>query len=135
MMICAAIFQTFDAFGIVYSGALRGAGDTVWPGLITIIYSWLFIVLGGWLLVKFAPDISSLGPWIAASVYIIVFGMTMWRRFANGRWRSIRLVPTLQQEASEVAPLVPTPPATVPAASVEDLAESIAESTQPGGPR
>ena len=30
LMICAAVFQTVDAFGITYTGALRGAGDTVW---------------------------------------------------------------------------------------------------------
>src|SRR5690606_20979605 len=92
LLICAAIFQTFDAFGIIYSGALRGAGDTVWPGVITIIYSWLFIVLGGILMVKFAPGLESIGPWIAASVYIIMFGLTLWRRFEGGRWRAIQLL-------------------------------------------
>ncbi|MHC4993358.1 MAG: MATE family efflux transporter, partial [Planctomycetota bacterium] len=49
LLICAAVFQTVDAFGIVYTGALRGAGDTVWPGVVTVIYSWSLIVGGGWL--------------------------------------------------------------------------------------
>jgi multidrug resistance protein, MATE family len=92
LLICAAVFQTFDAFGIVFTGALRGAGDTLWPGMMTVIYSWVFIVFGGWLFIRFAPGLESIGPWIAASIYIILFGMTVWWRFATGRWRSISLL-------------------------------------------
>lgn len=125
LMICAAVFQTFDAFGIVYSGALRGAGDTVWPGIITIIYSWLFIVLGGWLLVRYAPGLESIGPWIAASVYIILFGLTMWRRFARGRWRSFRLVDRDTDGGTELGAVLGEPPASLPYAAVRDLAESM----------
>lgn len=129
LMICAAVFQTFDAFGIVYSGALRGAGDTIWPGLVTIVYSWLFIVLGGWLLVRYAPGLESIGPWIAASVYIIIFGLTMWRRFANGRWRSIRLLHPEAMATTDLAAISPLPPETLPQGAVRDLAESLGEST------
>lgn len=91
LMICAAVFQTVDAFGITYTGALRGAGDTVWPGVVTIIYSWLFIVAGGWAIAETWPGLESVGPWIAASVYVIVYGLTMSWRFESGRWRAIRL--------------------------------------------
>ncbi len=92
MMICAAIFQTFDALGIVYSGALRGAGDTIVPGVLTVVLSWGVIVGGGWLLATRVPEWSSLGPWIASAVYIILLGFAMAGRFESGRWRSIRLV-------------------------------------------
>jgi MATE family multidrug resistance protein len=92
IMICTAIFQTFDAFGIIYTGALRGAGDTVWPGVVTMIYSWVFIVGGGYAIVHLMPQLESIGPWIVCAFYIILYGMTMWRRFANGRWRSIDLL-------------------------------------------
>lgn len=92
LLICAAIFQTFDALGIIYSGALRGAGDTVWPGVITIFYSWTFIVGGGWVFVQYMPQLESVGPWIGAGAYIIVLGVTMAWRFEAGRWRSISLL-------------------------------------------
>ena len=94
LMICAAIFQTADAFGITYSGALRGAGDTVWPGVVTVIYSWVFIVAGGWSIAVLWPQLGSVGPWIAASAFVIAYGVTIWRRFEGGRWRSIRLLST-----------------------------------------
>ncbi len=94
LMICAAVFQTMDAFGITYTGALRGAGDTVWPGLVTIVYSWVFIVAGGWSIAILWPGLESVGPWIAAAFYLLVFGATMWWRFESGRWRKIKLLVT-----------------------------------------
>jgi MATE family multidrug resistance protein len=92
LMICAAAFQTLDAFGIVYTGALRGAGDTVWPGVMTILYSWAFLVAGGWLMTRIWPELESIGPWLGATAYIVVYGLTMAARFESGRWRAIDLL-------------------------------------------
>lgn len=92
MMICAAVFQTFDALGIVYSGALRGAGDTIFPGLVTVALSWTVIVGGGWWLATRHPELSSLGPWVASASYIILLGFAMAARFESGRWRRIALL-------------------------------------------
>jgi MATE family multidrug resistance protein len=128
LLICAAIFQTFDAFGIIFSGALRGAGDTVWPGVVTLIYSWVFLAGGGWLLVRYLPQWESIGPWIAASVYIILFGMTMWVRFSRGAWRSIKLLDNAVSQAARVAPMTEGPPDSRPDTAYEDLAEPIAHS-------
>ena len=92
LMICAAVFQTADAFGIAYTGALRGAGDTVWPGMVTVVYSWGFIVIGGWSMAVLWPGLESVGPWMSAAAFVILYGLTMWWRFETGRWRSISLL-------------------------------------------
>ena len=92
IMICAAIFQAFDAVGIVYTGALRGAGDTFWPGVITISLSWSLIVGGGVWIAYAYPQLGSVGPWIGSTVYIIVLGVAMVWRFERGPWRTHRLV-------------------------------------------
>lgn len=92
IMICAALFQFFDAIGIVYGGALRGAGDTTWPAVLTVILSWTLIVGLGGLLVWWRPDWGSLGPWIGASLYISVLGLLLGWRFETQRWRSIDLL-------------------------------------------
>ncbi|MCP3902459.1 MAG: MATE family efflux transporter [Planctomycetes bacterium] len=126
LMICAALFQTVDAFGIVYNGALRGAGDTVWPGIVTVIFSWVFIIGGGYLAVGLRPEWESVGPWIAAAVYIIVFGVTMAWRFESGRWRSIKLLAPEEREAARVAPLGPGLPPGEAEAAVRDIAEELA---------
>jgi len=107
MMICAAIFQTFDAIGIVYSGALRGAGDTTVPGVATVVLSWTVIVGGGWLLATRVPEWTSLGPWIAAAAYVIILGVFMGGRFEGGRWRSIKLLRGTDDSRHELSS--PTP--------------------------
>lgn len=102
LMVAAAFFQVFDAVGIVLIGALRGAGDTLWPGVMTIILSWSVIVGGGWALVRFAPGLGPLGPWIAASAYIALFaGILLWR-WRRGAWRSIRVLETPEEEAARL---------------------------------
>jgi len=92
LLICAALFQTADSVGIVYIGALRGAGDTVWPGVLATVLSWTVIVGLGWFLAARPPELESVGPWIAASLYIIALGIAMAVRFERGKWRDIKLV-------------------------------------------
>lgn len=92
VMICAAVFQLFDAVGIVYIGALRGAGDTRWPMLVVILLSWSIIIGGGYAMVRGLPQLKSIGPWIAGSVYVIILGILMAWRFETGKWQKIDLL-------------------------------------------
>jgi MATE family multidrug resistance protein len=119
LMICAAVFQTMDAIGIIYTGALRGAGDTVWPGVVTMLMAWLVLVAGGWLMLRLFPGLESVGPWIAAAAYVIFYGFAMWWRFESGRWRSISLVAAAPGERGPVrgGAEEPAPPAACPAGS------------------
>ncbi|MBL9141212.1 MAG: MATE family efflux transporter [Phycisphaerae bacterium] len=104
IMIAAAIFQTFDAVGIVLIGALRGAGDTLWPSMVTIALSWSLIIGLGVTLVTLAPGLGPLAPWIAAAVYIAAFGAAMAWRWRSGAWRSITILRGVKAEAALAAP-------------------------------
>jgi MATE family multidrug resistance protein len=124
MLILVAIFQSIDALGIVYSGALRGAGDTVWPGIVTAVYSWVFIVGGGWIAVTYFEEIGSIGPWIAAATYVILIGLTMAVRFERGGWRSIDLLGDQERlEAGRASPITIGPPASGAEAAATDLVD------------
>ncbi len=92
VMIVAAVFQLFDAMAITISAALRGAGDTVWPGVITMILAWACIVGGGHAMIAWAPGLESLGPWIGSASYIVLLGMILTARFLRGRWKQIDLL-------------------------------------------
>lgn len=92
IMILAAIFQLFDAVGIIYAGSLRGAGDTRWPMVATMALSWGLTVGLGWIILLGAPGLQSAGPWIAASAYVIVLGVVLAWRFEAGAWRKIDLL-------------------------------------------
>jgi MATE family multidrug resistance protein len=91
-LIATATFQAFDAMVMTASGALRGAGDTVVPGVVTMVLAWLVIVGGGTLITRLFPGLSSLGPWLAAAAYIILLSIVLVSRFLAGHWKKRRLL-------------------------------------------
>lgn len=92
IMVCTAVFQIFDALAIVYTSALRGAGDTFVPSMFFMVCNWVIIVGGGWAMVELFPELESLGPWIAASTLIIVAGIFLWWRWRSEVWMRIELL-------------------------------------------
>jgi len=91
ILICAAIFQVFDAASIIYSGSLRGAGDTVWLAAISALGASLILGLGGFVMIRFFPELGALGPWIAATANVIAVGLANRWRFKSKRWMEIDL--------------------------------------------
>ncbi|MCH8251471.1 MAG: MATE family efflux transporter [Planctomycetes bacterium] len=91
IMMCAAVFQLFDALGINYSSALRGAGDTFVPLVFFVISTWLIIIGGGFVAVSFFPEYGSLGPWIAAAGFISISGSFLWWRWHRRAWMKINI--------------------------------------------
>ncbi|MBX3385532.1 MAG: MATE family efflux transporter [Phycisphaeraceae bacterium] len=91
-LILTAAFQVFDAVAMTLSGALRGAGDTVWVGVVTLALSWTVIVGGGLALVEFVPGLGAVGPWVAAAVYIAVLSLAILARFLSGKWKTMELL-------------------------------------------
>jgi len=86
----AALFQVFDGIGIVSSGCLRGAGDTLWTMVVMISCAWLLFVplsyVGGFVL-----GWGVIGAWAGATVYIVVLGITFYLRFRGNRWQRIKI--------------------------------------------
>jgi MATE family multidrug resistance protein len=93
-LIFAAIYEISDSMYIIYSGALRGAGDTVAPTLVMAGLCWSITVAGGYAVARWVPGLGFGGPWIMACIYGIILGIYMLLRFTGGRWRAIRLGPT-----------------------------------------
>jgi len=91
ILICAAIYQAFHAARTIYSGSLRGAGDTVWLAIISAGGAVLILGLGGWLIARFFPSLGALGPWSAATVSIIAVGLANRWRFKSKKWMNIDL--------------------------------------------
>ncbi|MFN5587009.1 MAG: MATE family efflux transporter [Planctomyces sp.] len=86
-----AVYSVFDALAVVFSSALRGAGDTVFPMLLTFACSWLVMVLPAWLVTEhFDRQLRWL--WLAASANIIVAGLLMVLRYRAGAWQKIRVI-------------------------------------------
>ena len=90
LLVFAAIYQFFDAMCIIYSGALRGAGDTAIPALTTASLCWGITVLGGYVVARFRTQWGAAGPWTAASIYGVIVGMFVMVRFRGGQWKAIQ---------------------------------------------
>ncbi len=91
MMLWVALFQVSDALCIVYSFALRGAGDTRGPAVLFAACCWGIFVAGGCLLMWRAPQLGYHGPWAMCAAYIIILGVLLLRRFNSRAWEKIRL--------------------------------------------
>jgi MATE family multidrug resistance protein len=91
LLILAAFYQAFHATRSIYSGALRGAGDTVWLAIVSAIGALFILGLGGWLIARLFPSLGALGPWAAATLSIIAGGIANRWRFKSKRWMDIDL--------------------------------------------
>jgi Na+-driven multidrug efflux pump len=88
LMLVGAMFQFFDAFGIVADGALRGAGDTRWPFLIRLGLSWgVFVPLAYLLGVVLGGGLT--WAWAAGGVHVLLLSAALVWRFRSGAWRTI----------------------------------------------
>ncbi len=114
IMICAAVFQLFDALGITYECALRGAGDTFVPAAFFIITNWLILIGGGWLVAETYPQLGSLGPWIVASGMIALTGVFLWWRWDARAWMKIDIFAKPDDEATPADTPTEVDGATVP---------------------
>jgi len=91
IMILVALFQIFDALNIVYSHALRGAGDTFWQATATAILCLSVFVGGGTLVIHFLPGLGAVGPWLMGTIYIVFLGLAMAWRWLRGPWRQMQI--------------------------------------------
>lgn len=85
-----AIYSIFDALAVVFASALRGAGDTLFPMLITMISSWLVMTLPAWFIVQ-SESATIHALWLTCTAHIILMGSAMLLRFLSGKWKTIHL--------------------------------------------
>ncbi len=90
ILMLAGLFQISDAFGICANGALRGAGDTRFVMIVGLLYAWvLFVPLSYFL--GYTLKGGVIGAWIGATIYIVIYGATVFVRFRRGKWESIKI--------------------------------------------
>ena len=93
-----AFYSIFDMLNLIHAAGLRGAGDTVYPMLLTFVLAWIVM------LVPAGIGCLALGAgvyfaWSMATLYVFLLGLLMRRRFRAGHWKALRVI-----EAAPVAP-------------------------------
>jgi putative MATE family efflux protein len=85
----AGAFQIFMGSNFVFSGALRGAGDTRWPLYTKIISTWMLRLPISYFLLRSGAGLT--GVWIAMGVDFFSQSILAYLRFRQGHWRTSKV--------------------------------------------
>jgi multidrug resistance protein, MATE family len=88
-----AVYSFFDTLNVVFSNALRGAGDTLFVTCAALGLSWPIMVVPTWAAVRYGWSLY--WAWTFASGYIIALAVLFYFRFRHGAWRSMRVIEAL----------------------------------------
>jgi MATE family multidrug resistance protein len=84
------LYLLFDSSNLVFSFALRGAGDTAFVTLTALALAWPVMVLPS--LAAWWFHWGLYAAWAFASLYIMLLALVFFWRFRQGRWRSMRVI-------------------------------------------
>ena len=85
-----AFVQPFQSHQLITSGALRGAGDTVWPLIAIFVGSILIRVSLGYIFVNII-GLGLAGAWYAVFIDQFIRWLIILFRFKSGKWKNIRI--------------------------------------------
>ena len=85
-----AFIQPFQSHQLITSGALRGAGDTVWPLIAIFVGSILKRVSLGYIFVNII-GLGLAGAWYAVFIDQFIRWIIILFRFKSGKWKNIRI--------------------------------------------
>jgi MATE family multidrug resistance protein len=86
-----AVFVFFDAIGMIYADALRGAGDTRFQMLGASAAAWILFVPGIWYITHRAGG-ELIHAWAWAALYMVLLAAFFGLRFRSGLWRRIDIL-------------------------------------------
>ena len=90
MVRLVALYVIADGVALVYSGALRGAGDTFWTMVISVSFHWFLVLEAIWMV-----NMQSLPPKIAWAVFVFtipLIAIAYYLRYRSGVWRKLKVV-------------------------------------------
>jgi multidrug resistance protein, MATE family len=85
-----AAYCMFDAMSVVFSGALKGAGDTRFI-LVTSLLLTPMPVAAAWIGIHWF-GLGLYWCWTVITLWVCTFGMVYCVRFLHGRWRHMRVI-------------------------------------------
>ena len=86
-----AVYSLFDMLNVLFASALKGAGDTTYPVMATVTLAWSVMLVPSYVFCVLG-DGGVYAAWSAATAYIFLVGLVMYRRFRRGHWRSMRVI-------------------------------------------
>jgi len=90
MLRLAALYTLADITQLVFSGALRGAGDTKVTMYISVSMHWVLAV-ASFVMIRIM-EVPPLRMWIFFICFVIVLGFIIFLRFQTGHWQKIKVI-------------------------------------------
>jgi MATE family multidrug resistance protein len=90
MVQIASLYVLVEAVMIALVGALRGAGDTHYTMMVSIITHWAFVPLL-YVCLK-VLNLSVPVSWFVLVIFFLIFSIILVQRFRSGKWKKIRVV-------------------------------------------
>ncbi len=88
-----AFYSLFDAMNVIFSSALRGAGDTRFIMSILLFISVLVLIIPSWIFVVLLQK-GIYVAWTIATIYVIALAVLFFTRFLKGKWKTMRVIET-----------------------------------------
>src|SRR5439155_12356393 len=89
------LYCLFDALQIIFTGALKGAGDTRFVFLTSLVVSALAVLTGNFCQQQFhwqEHNWQLWGWWWIITAWVFTLGLVYLARFIQGRWREMRVI-------------------------------------------
>jgi MATE family multidrug resistance protein len=90
LLLFVAFYCLFDTGNIIFSAALKGAGDTRFVMFMTIILSWLVMVIPSWISIHYGLSVYVV--WTFATAYVCILAIVFLLRFLAGHWKDMRVI-------------------------------------------
>jgi MATE family multidrug resistance protein len=90
LLMFVALFTAFDSMNLVFSFALKGAGDTRFVSLVALVLPWPLMVIPTWYMKDWSGAIY--WAWAAASTFIILQSIVFLFRFRGAKWKAMSVI-------------------------------------------
>jgi len=97
-----AIYCLFDTMNIIFCSAIKGAGDTRYVMVMTVILSVFVLIFPVFVAVEIL-EFGLMVAWVFATVYVISLGLSFYVRFLGGKWKSMRVI-ELEPQIKKIKP-------------------------------
>jgi multidrug resistance protein, MATE family len=85
-----AVYSLFDSANLIFSAALKGAGDTLYVMLMSSCLSLGLMVAPTWVICHDGTG-SIWAAWTCLTVFIVVLAFFFLWRFLGGKWKTMRV--------------------------------------------
>jgi MATE family multidrug resistance protein len=100
LLVYVAVYSFFDSVNLIYSSAIKGAGDTYFVMKVVVISSLFCAIIPSFILCVIYKGSIYLA-WTFFSLYIAVIAIAFILRYRGGKWKTMRVI---EMQVSELSP-------------------------------